>query len=231
MPLKSFTNRVFRSGEDAIEQSLETVEEVENLSAKPTREPFRNLPRPRIVERRDERLTNDVSIQTVETSPPSTDFPNVKAAPAKSTDKQLAPVFRSESAFSTSSTKPTAQKPNANSNPPAPVFSSLGVDSTSRRTGDLSSESLDSGENPKKFLANAETTLLDLSTDSSDHPTASAENPPRLKTLREQANPWGRQWCLASALDRRQNQNQILQESQLYPSRRVPLLRPVLSVK
>ena len=174
MPLKSFTNRVFRSGEDAIEQSLETVEEVENLSAKPTREPFRNLPRPRIVERRDERLTNDVSIQTVETSPPSTDFPNVQAAPAKSTDKQLAPVFRSESAFSTSSTKPTAQKPNANSNPPAPVFSSLGVDSTSRRTGDLSSESLDSGENPKKFLANAETTLLDLSTDSSDHPTASA---------------------------------------------------------
>ena len=37
MPLKSFTNRVFRSGEDAIEQSLETVEEVENLYAKPTR--------------------------------------------------------------------------------------------------------------------------------------------------------------------------------------------------
>lgn len=174
MPFKSFTNRVFRSGDDAMEQSFETVEEAENLSAKPTREPFRNLPRPRIVERRDDRFTNDISIQAVETPTPPADVSNFQAALDRPFAKQPAPVFRSENAYGASSAKSPSQKPFTNSNPIAPVFPSLGVDSTSRKTGDLPNESKDSGINSKKFLADAETTLLDLSTDSSNPPSANA---------------------------------------------------------
>lgn len=169
MPLKSFTNRVFRSGDESAEQLSETTEEFENLPAKPIREPFRNLPRPRIVERRDERSTSDISVQALETPKPPADVPNFQAAPEKPSLKQPAPVFLNESSFGTTSSKSLAQKPIPNSSPiapMAPIVPSLGINSTSRRTGDLPIESQGNAAGLKKSAANSETTLLDLSTDS-----------------------------------------------------------------
>ncbi len=172
MPLKSFTNRVFRSGDESAEPLPEMTEELENLPAKPIREPFRNLPRPRIAERRDDRYTSDISVQAIETPKPPADVQNFPAAPELSTATQPAPVFLNESSFGTSSTKLTAQKPIPNSSPVAPIVPPLGVNSTSRKTGDLPVEPQGTATGLKKSPANAEPTLLDLSTDGRNSPQA-----------------------------------------------------------
>lgn len=171
MPLKSFTNKVFRSGDNALESSTEAAEELEALSAKPTREPFRNLPRPRIGERRDERFTNDISVQTVEVPNPPADIPNFQGT----TEKLPAPVFRNESAFGTNSnSKNSVPKPTTTLNPPAPIYPALGVNSTSRKSGDLVEETRPSTTNSDKSTSNAGATLLDLSNDSTNKSSASS---------------------------------------------------------
>ena len=174
MPLKSFTNKVFRSGDNALESSTEAAEELEALSTKPTREPFRNLPRPRIGERRDERFTNDISVQTVEAPNPPADIPTFQGT----TEKQAAPVFRNESAFGTNSnSKNSVPKPTTTLNPPAPIYPALGVNSTSRRTGDLAEEARPSTTNSLKSSSNAGATLLDLSNDSTSKSPANINSP------------------------------------------------------
>jgi uncharacterized repeat protein (TIGR01451 family) len=178
VPLKSFTNRVFR-GSNANDPLAEQYEGFEELDAKilPTmpREPFRNIPRPRILDSREQKTGGNLSMERIENPPLPTENPGLAypspmvkerayvgatstSSQTNSGDPKSDPILPGSAGMSTKSVNEDSIDPSA----PSSILESK---STSRRSGDVPQLSTDLPDRPN-LQSKQEPNLLDLSSDS-----------------------------------------------------------------
>ncbi|MBU6175698.1 MAG: hypothetical protein KGQ60_17990, partial [Planctomycetes bacterium] len=178
VPLKSFTNRVFR-GSNANDPLAEQYEGFEELDAKilPTmpREPFRNIPRPRILDSREQKTEGNLSMERIETpsvptenpgsaypSPMLRERPYVGATSTSSQDISGNPPLNATLPGSAGISNKSVNESSIDPSTPSPILESK---STSRRSGDVPQISTDLPDRPN-LQSKPEPNLLDLSSDS-----------------------------------------------------------------